>query len=153
MKQTKFTPPRRLIFVLTSLAWVLASPSAPAYHEFRMITEADLHRIAHFVYDEANALINGPQPATFRNYSQLSCAELYARRLKLYRKDVDTNPTFTDDPRNHAAVFIGLIYTPAFYYLPYSAIMNYRDHAHDVRRESKLDALRFASAERDCFID
>lgn len=87
-----------------------------------------------------------PPPAT------LTCTELYERRVALMQQQLDYRPAYTDDPRNQAAVFIGTIATPAFYFLPFSGIQDYVDADRKVRTERELDALRYASATRQCYV-
>jgi len=141
--------------VIQTLASILLLSVTPAsvfgYHDTRMITERDLHAWSHWFYHEIVSLIDGPQRAPFVDHTALDCAMLYERRLALYHEHVDTNPAFTDDPRNKAAIFIGTIFTPAFLYLPYSAIMAYRAENARIERVSRIDALAHASAQHDCF--
>jgi len=80
-----------------------------------------------------------------------SCIELYQRRLILLRQLRDYNPTYWDDPRNQAAVLIGTIWAPAFYFLNYSAVNAQLDTLNHLDPQAELDALRHASAQRRCF--
>lgn len=104
---------------------------------------------------DALRLLEGPQPPAPRTAPRdLSCTELYERRVTLMRQTRDYRPGYWDDPRNKAAIFIGTIYNPAFYFLAYSGITEYletaRGTADDIRTE--LDSLRYASAYKQCFV-
>ncbi|MFT4583953.1 MAG: hypothetical protein ACI915_001702 [Gammaproteobacteria bacterium] len=103
-------------------------------------------------YHDARRLIEGPRetvPATIP--SGLSCIELYERRLDLLRQTDHHKPNYWDDPRNQAATFIGTIWTPAFYFLGYSAITAHLDELNIEEPQSTLNALRRASATQRCF--
>lgn len=107
---------------------------------------------AHRVQDGRRLLL-GPQPAgPLPVPVGQSCTELYAQRVALMQAQADYTPRFTDDPRNRAAVFIGTIFTPAFYYLAYSGVTEYLESGTRVDREAQLDALRQASAAQQCFV-
>lgn len=103
-------------------------------------------------YHDGRRLLEGPrQTATPAVAPGQSCIALYERRLELLRNMNDYKPAYWDDPRNQAAVFIGTIWTPAFYFLGYSAISAQLDSLNDIDPQVELDALRFASAEQRCF--
>lgn len=145
-------PRRPLAFVVLLAFALIAARPALAYHQTRMITERDLHAWSHWFYHEVMMLIDGPQRAPFIDHRALDCAMLYERRLALYRENLDMNPAFTDDPRTRAAVFIGTVFTPAFLYLPYAAVMDYRTENARIERIGRIDALAYASSAQDCFL-
>ncbi len=112
-------------------------------------------RIRQFVverYHDTRHLIEGPQgsapPAIAPDQS---CITLYERRLTLLRQLDDYKPPYWDDPRNQAAVFIGTMWTPAFYFLGYSAVNARLEEIDDIGPQTELDALRHASAQQRCF--
>jgi len=102
---------------------------------------------------DGQRLLLGPSaPATTPVPAGLSCAELYERRVALMQQQLDYRPAYTDDPRNQAAVFIGTIFTPAFYFLPFSGIQDYVQSDRKVRLEREIDTLRYAAAAQQCFV-
>ena len=103
-------------------------------------------------YQDGRHLIEGPAaiaPPVID--TTLTCIELYQRRLVLLRQMQHHKPTYWDDPRNQAAVFIGLIWTPAFYFLSYSALTARLDDLSMGDPQIALDTLRHASAQQRCF--
>lgn len=103
-------------------------------------------------YDDARTLINGPQLVTPPPIDPAAgCVALYERRMFLQRTMSDRNPAYWDDPRNQAAVFLGTIWTPAFYFLGYSAVTGHLDELSANDPLAEIDALRRASAALRCF--
>ncbi|MDA0824538.1 MAG: hypothetical protein O3C28_19265 [Proteobacteria bacterium] len=103
-------------------------------------------------YRDGQRLIEGPrEPAPATIPAGLSCIELYERRLELIRQSDDYKPSYWDDPRIQAAAFIGTIWTPAFYFLGYSAITAHLDELHTTDSRPNLNAIRRASATQRCF--
>ena len=145
-------PGRPSFFLAVFILVLSAVHPAFAYHQTRMITERDLHAWSHWFYHEAMTLLGGPQQRPFIDHRALDCEMLYERRLALYRENLDMNPAFTDDPRTRAAVFLGTVFTPAFAYLPFAAVMDYRAENARIERVGRLDALAYASSAQDCFI-
>lgn len=109
-----------------------------------------------FVYDrigDGQRLVLGPHaPSVAPVPPDQTCADLYAQRVALMQTQYDYKPAFTDDPRNRAAIFIGTIFTPAFYYLAFSGIQAYTEATDDAATQAQLDALRYASATQQCFV-
>ncbi len=107
-------------------------------------------------YDAARDMVEGPRrpetPALIQ-LVDMSCDQLYYRRLALLPDTLDYAPAYYDDPRNKAAVVIGTIITQGYYYLGYSMFTGYRDQQRKVSVEAELDALRAASAYKQCFLD
>lgn len=145
-------PGRPLSFLVLLVIALSTARPALAYHQTRMITERDLHAWSHWFYHEVVTLLGGPQHRAYIDHRALDCEMLYERRLALYRENLDMNPAFTDDPRTRAAVFIGTVFTPAFLYVPYAAVMDYRAENARIERTGRIDALAYASSARDCFI-
>lgn len=104
--------------------------------------------------DDGRLLLFGPDaPRVAPVPAGQTCAELYERRLQLMRSQYDYKPAYTDDPRNRAAVFIGTITTAGFYYLPFSGVQAYLDANDDGDVQAEIDALRYASAAQQCFVN
>jgi len=103
--------------------------------------------------EDTRTLLFGPTaPAAGVLPEGLSCAELYERRLALMRTQLDYRPPYSDDPRNKAAFAIGTMWTPGFYFLPFSAVQDYLDSDRKVQAESELDQLRHAAALQQCYV-
>jgi len=103
-------------------------------------------------YDDARTLINGPrQTAAPAIDPATGCVALYERRMQLQRTMANRNPVYWDDPRNQAAVFLGTVWTPAFYFLGYSAVTGHLDGLAANEPQVEIDALRRASAALRCF--
>jgi hypothetical protein len=135
------------------LCWTLTAwgqPSWPTPNQVQENTEQ-------FAYDrlaDGRRLLFGPYPPRVAPVPPAqTCAELYAERVQLMRAQVDYKPAYTDDPRNRAAVFIGTLFTPGFYYLAFTGVQAYLDATDDASAQSRLDALRYASAEQQCYTD
>lgn len=96
-------------------------------------------------------ILLGPSPPQAPEVATADCATLYARRLELTRAGLDHRPTFWRDPRHAGAVFVGAIWTPAFYYLPYRAVAELATRGADAARQAELDALRHSAARQRCF--
>ena len=62
-----------------------------------------------------------------------------------------TPPPYWDDQRNQTAIFLDAIWTPALYFLSYSAITAHLDQINDIGPMAELEALSRASAQRRCF--
>ena len=103
-------------------------------------------------YRDIKKIIFGPngQPAPVIAPYQ-TCHQLYRRRLELLPQTLNYKPDYWDDPRNQVAVFLGTMFTPAFYFLGYSGISAYLDAANQIDPRIELDALRHASAQQRCF--
>lgn len=103
-------------------------------------------------YQDGKYLIQGPSEIAPPPIDEhLSCVELYNRRIDLLHETNHHKPSYWNDPRNQAAIFIGTIWTPAFYFLGYSAVAVHLDEINDNDPQTHLDALRRASARQRCF--
>lgn len=138
-----------LRFPVVMLLAVLATD--PAYAIGENTTE-QLREFALDRVEDGQRLVLGPSelplPAIDPN---LNCIELYQRRVKLWHQVHDYKPDYWNDPRNQAAVFIGTLWTPAFYFLGFSAVTAHLDQLNDVGPQAELDALSRASARLRCF--
>lgn len=134
------------------LLLLLATAAAQAQPDWPTV-QAHAEAFARDRARDGRRLLLGPTaPQVAPAPQDLSCSELYERRVALMRTQYDYRPPYTDDPRNRAAVFIGTIFTPGFYFLPFSAIQDYAGEDRRVRTERELDELRYASAARRCFV-
>jgi len=104
------------------------------------------------VEDTRSLLFGHAAPAPVAPPAGLSCAELYERRLALMRTQLDYRPPYSDDPRNKAAFVVGTMWTPGFYFLPFSAVQDYLDADRKTDAEHELDQLRHASAMQQCYV-
>ncbi len=134
-----------LSFVATAAAVETAAPSSMSiYREKAERFTRDRVRYAH-------DLLVGPKRPAAVSPIDLDCRELYARRVVLIRERLDYRPTFWDDPRNGSSVFLGAVWTPAFYYLAYNALATYTEANSGPQGQAEIDALRAASARQRCF--
>jgi hypothetical protein len=140
------------IFIrLCAIALVSALSSALVYAAGESLN-AQVNDFVVDRYHDGQRLIEGPTVATPPVIEpNQSCAALYQRRLVLLQQMHDYKPAYWDDPRNQAAVFLGAIWTPAFYFLGYSAITAQLDKLNEIDPQTELDALRHVSAQLRCF--
>lgn len=140
------TPSTSPILALLAFAAATIAQAAEPSFETR-VREFALDR-----YHDGRLLIEGPHPLpTPAIDASLDCTAIYERRVALRRARDDHNVDYWDDPRNQAAVFLGAIWTPAFYFLGYSAL---DAHLEDLRLDDPLveiDALSRLSAQKRCF--
>ena len=118
------------------------------------VTADPIAEFAKHRFNDLKKIIKGPngQPAPDISPFQ-SCQQLYQRRLSILPQTLNYKPDYWDDPRNQVAVFLGTMFTPAFYFLGYSGVSAYLDAANQIDPRIELDALRHASAQRRCFVD
>ncbi len=137
-------------FTLLAILVALTSTFAAAAAELTFEQRARL--FAEDRYNDARTLINGPrhsEPAPIDPAA--GCVALYERRVALQRSLNDHNPAYWDDPRNQTAVFLGTVWSPAFYFLGYSAVTGHLDTLSTTDPRAEIDALRQASAALRCF--
>ena len=138
-----------LRFPVVMLLVVLSTSSAYAIGE---ITSEQLREFALARVEDGQRLVLGraavPPPTVDPN---AGCIELYQRRVGLWQQTHDRKPAYWEDPRNQAAVFIGTMWAPAFYFLSFSAISAHLDDLKDIGPQAELDALSRVSAELRCF--
>lgn len=102
--------------------------------------------------DDAKLVLLGPSNAEAKPVSpELTCAELYARKLSLMHQQLDRHPEFLNDARNQTAFAVGTVTTWGFAFLPFSALQSYTEHARQRQVTTDLDALRYASARLQCY--
>ncbi len=134
--------------LLTGVVGATEPPPWPAIPRDRVA----LDRLARARFDDARQLINGPLAPTIQPLAPgLDCRALYQQRVALSRQQLNYRPSFWEDPRSQTGVFIGAVWAPAFYYLPYQAFTEYRASARAPQVQADIDALRAASAQQRCF--
>ncbi len=85
--------------------------------------------------------------------AQKGCRELY-RETNVVNTQLNAPSTsYWNNPRNQAAVAAGLVITPAFYYLGYSATRSYLNSEGKKGLYQRLDQLRSALADQRCFVN
>ena len=132
-------------------AW-LATAAAHAQPLTSEQVEQQATQFARARGEDARMLLLGtPQPQAAAP-GDLDCEQLYHRRVVLMQARLDPGPTdYFSDPRVAAGTFVGALWTPGFYYLPFRALQDFREQAHRPQQEAELDALRAASAAQRCF--
>ncbi len=126
---------------------------AHAQEQPRQTAQEQLQEFARDRYQDTRDILLGPRLSPNSGAAiGLSCHELYERRVALWRATQDYAPKYFDDPRNKAAVILGSIFTPAYYYLPYSALSSYLKSVRKGRHYAEIETLRDASAQQDCFV-
>ena len=102
-------------------------------------------------WDARELTLGTPAPQSIAP-TDIDCTELYHRRIALMRRQVDYGPTdYFSDPRVGASLFIGAVWTPGFYYLPFHALQRFQKEQHRPQQQADIDALRTASAAQRCF--
>ncbi len=85
--------------------------------------------------------------------AQRGCRELYRETNVLTARLNGLPGNYWADPRNQAAVAAGLVITPAFYYLGYSASRAYLSAGEKTGLYQRLGQLRGALADQRCFVN
>jgi len=138
-----------LLLTVTLLAGApLAAATPPAAEPGAQAADFAAARVE----DTRSLLFGHAAPAPVAPPAGLSCAELYERRLALMRTQLDYRPPYSDDPRNKAAFLVGTMWTPGFYFLPFSAVQDYLDADRKTDAEHELDQLRHAAAMQQCYV-
>ncbi len=141
-----------LLLVLSLLCPVTATATEPARTPvFPTVTEEQLRRFARDRVDDGYQLLFGPATPQPAAVTPGDCRALYARRVGLMRQRLDHGRAFWDEPRHRAAVFVGAIWNPALYYLPFRALTGFAAEERRAAGVSELDQLRAAAAAQRCF--
>ncbi|MEM7467465.1 MAG: hypothetical protein AAF387_11335 [Pseudomonadota bacterium] len=142
----------QLCIVAASCA--LFATAIPANDQATVTAPDPVAEFAHDRVQDLKLLILGPngQPPPHIAPHQ-TCEQLYQRRLAVLPQTLNYKPDYWDDPRNRVAVFLGTMFSPAFYFLGYSGVSNYIDSARQIDPRIELDALRYASAQQRCFVN
>ncbi|MBI2802970.1 MAG: hypothetical protein HYX63_22335 [Gammaproteobacteria bacterium] len=132
----------------TNAAWA-AAPVWPTWPQVQQGAEQ-------FTYDrlgDARRLMLGPHAPSTRDIApNQSCAELYVQRLQLMQTQYNYTPPYTQDPRNRAAVFLGTMFPPAFFYLAFTGVQAYSAATRAPQVVADLDGLSYASAQQQCYV-
>ena len=139
------------VFVGLSLLTAAAYADAPT----PLLPAINREQVKQFVrergQDVRELTLGTPAPQSLAP-ADIDCTELYNRRIALMRRQVDYGPTdYFSDPRVGASVFIGAVWTPGFYYLPFHALQRFQHEQHRPQQQADIDALRTASAAQRCF--
>jgi hypothetical protein len=126
-------------------------PTASAASAVTLPTRADVERFALARGADARELLLGPTQPEAAIPGGMDCADLYLQRMALTRAGLDHRPTFWEDRRHPAAIFVGAIWTPGFYYLPFRAVTDLVEDSRAPQREADLEALRARSALLRCY--
>lgn len=81
-----------------------------------------------------------------------SCEQIYEEMVRLMPRTYNYKPDFYDDPRNAALGMLGFVFTPVFYGWAYTAIDNYSEGRQIDNVNMRIDSLRRAAAQRDCWV-
>ena len=146
------SPIMRLWCFIASLGLIC---SGQAWAAEAVLPHLDRAAVERFMRDrgaDARTLLFGAPRPQASAPTDLDCSALYDRRVTLMRGQVDYDNTgFWDDPRNQAGVFVGAVWTPAFYYLPFRALAQFTAATHVSQVQADLDALRTQAAAQRCF--
>ena len=134
--------------MLRWIAWVLAAlPVMVAAAPGGTIQPA-VERLAH----DARSFVTGPSYEVPAIDDRLTCEQLYAGIVSLTSQTYSYHDSYWNDPRNAAILAAGFVVTPAFYALTYTAVGGYAENQRVRNVNMQLDALRQASARKQCWI-
>ena len=143
----------RVLSVIVGLS--LFAPLAQADDNLPVLAALEAAPIMQFVQarvtDARDLTLSQPAPQLVMP-TDLDCTTLYNRRVALMRGQVDAGPSdYFDDPRIGAGTFLGAVWTPAFYYLPFRTLQRFQDQQRRPQQQAAIDELRAASAAQRCF--
>ncbi|MCB1748774.1 MAG: hypothetical protein H6977_02995 [Gammaproteobacteria bacterium] len=133
------------------LVTILLLFALPGHADTPVLTAAQAKAFARARLADAGDLLTGPGRPQLPSVAEQDCAALYERRLALFHAGLDRAPAFWDEPRHVAAVVIGTMWTPAFYFLPYRAVAATTAERGRHAELDELTALRRAAARAHCF--
>jgi hypothetical protein len=81
----------------------------------------------------------------------LDCIQLEAELSALEPLTYSYKPGFYDDPAHGAAIWTGVLASPAFTYLAYSGVAEYYEEQRMHEARERIDVLRRLKAHRRCF--
>jgi len=144
-----------LRFVTAIVALSLFAPALWADEPAPMLDAIEPVQVKQFVaaraQDARDLALGAPAPQMVMP-TDLDCTALYNRRVAMMRGQVDIGPTdYFDDPKIGTGAFLGAIWTPAFYYLPFRTLQRYQNQQRRPQVQADIDALRAASAAQRCF--
>jgi hypothetical protein len=88
------------------------------------------------------------QPIEQGLYDNRSCNDLYMQATNLEKE------TFTNQAghkRTQVAAVVSTIFTPALYYMGYSAFQDYKNEIRSNSASAQIEEIRFRMAEKRCF--
>ena len=100
----------------------------------------------------ARAFVEGPRYEVPAVGDQLTCEQLYAGIVNLSSQTYSYRSSYWDDPRNGVIMAAGFVVAPAFYALGYTALKGYGEDQRLRKVNMQLDALRQASARKQCWV-
>lgn len=140
----------RALFLLSLLLAMLAPASA---HEVQPLPQA-VKPVADAVRREAvkvQEFAAGPRYIEFPTPNG-TCAQIYDEMVRLMPRTYNYKPEFYEDPRNAALGMLGFVFTPVFYGWAYTALDNYSEGRQIDNANMRIDALRRAAAQQDCWV-
>ena len=146
----------RVLSIILGMSLLLpAAIVAAADDNLPMLQAVEPVQVRQFVqaraHDARDLVLGQPAPQLVMP-TDLDCTTLYNRRVALMRGQVDTGPSdYFDDPRIGAGTFLGAVWTPAFYYLPFRTLQRFQDQQRRPQQQAAIDELRAASAAQRCF--
>ena len=141
----------RLCTVLILITLVMPSLAIAGTQVMPRLTTEQVRQFTRARLDDSYELLLGPSNPAAITITERDCRKLYQQRVTLMRSRLDHRKPFWGEPRHVGAVFVGALWTPAFYYLPYRALTEVAADARAATVVSELDALRAASASARCF--
>lgn len=123
----------------------------PASASSATLDRAQVEQFARARAADTYELLMGPSTRQPQLEPVNDCRALYQQRMALQRNLHNGKASFYDEPRHAGAVFIGTVWTPAFYYLPFRAVAALASAGQAEQRLADLDHLRRAAAQQRCF--
>lgn len=81
-----------------------------------------------------------------------SCVELEREMLAITPLTYSYKPGFYDNPYQGGSLFLGTLFSPAFYLFPaYDYYLGYRERARIIPAENRIETLRRLKADKHCF--
>ena len=117
---------------------------SPVPDQVRILSQRAGARVSEFV--------SGPRYLEFPANPNATCADLYAQMRRIMPRTYNYKPDFYDDPRNEALGLLGFVYAPVFYGWALTSLDNYFDGRNIAKNNMRLDALRQAAADQDCWV-
>jgi hypothetical protein len=151
--ERRMMPARRPGAAMFLLSLIMALVLPAQAHEVQPLPQA-LKPVAEAARREAAKLqdfATGPRYIEFAAPNG-SCAQIYEEMVRLMPRTYNYKPDFYDDPRNAALGMLGFVFTPVFYGWAYTALDNYSEDSSISRTNMRLNSLRQAAAQQDCWV-
>jgi RsiW-degrading membrane proteinase PrsW (M82 family) len=94
-------------------------------------------------------LVEMHKPAGESLYDSRSCNDLYMEAVALEKESFSY--AAGNGNRTKVASIVSTVFTPALYYLGYSAYQDYKTEADSKSTFAKIEEIRFRMAEKRCF--